>query len=232
MSIGSIGAGGRVLASCADPTEDPAEIGRAGARPAGGVSGGSSLDELAQLMVEADREDRNAARATARALAASARAERRAAIRDQRAAAADAFDSAVLQAVVGGLAAVAQGVAAVGAAAAVGEAAAAAQGAVSAGAVGQAAPAGVPWHRWVELGAEVLPHSAPLLDQPARWAEANRIRAQEHQDAAAFLDDGVRRAVDDAEAARAARRAHVEAVGRAVDLIEQGRAIAIGREAG
>ncbi|MBN1773054.1 MAG: hypothetical protein JXB32_17440 [Deltaproteobacteria bacterium] len=216
MSIGKIGSGGAEAGWSLEPPE--------AAEPA--AASNVSLDEVATLMVEADREERNGARAAQRALAEAARAERRAAIHAQRAAAADAFDSAILQAVVGGLTAVAQGVAAVGAA----EAATAVEGA--AGSAAGDAAAGVPWHRWVEIGAGALPHAAPLLDVPARRAEASRIRSQEYQDAAAFLEDRARQAGDDAEAARAARRAHVEAVGRALDSIEQGRSIAIGREAG
>lgn len=227
MSVGRIGSSGADSAWAAAAA--------AGAvATADGAAQDVSLDDLAALMVEADREQRSGARATRRALAEAARAERQAAIRAQREAASDAFDSAIVQAVVGGVAALAEGVAAIGAAsagtAAVEGAAATVEGVATATEGG--ALAAVPWHRWVEIGAKALPHAAPIFDAPARSAEDHRIHSQEHADAAQWLDDQARLAGDDAEAARAAERSHVEAVGRAMDLIEQGRSVAIGREAG
>jgi hypothetical protein len=217
MTVERIGTGG------AAPTWEPAAA--EPSEQAVAIPSDGALDELGELMIEADRADRSGARAAARALADAARAERRAAIRAQREAAEDVFHSAIVQAVVGGVAAVAQGVAAAGAAAAT-------SGAGAGAAAGGEATEGLAWHDWVELGAGVLPHATPLLDQPARSAEANRIRSQEHQAAAAALDEGARQADGDAEAARSARGAHTAAWSRAIDLIEQGRAIAIGREAG
>lgn len=229
MSIGRIGTGGTDCAWVVGAT-DP---GAGEASGAGASAQEVSLEEVATLMVEADREQRAGARAARRALAEAARAERQEAIRAQRAAASDAFGSAVVQAVIGGVTAMAQGVAAIGAASA---GAAAVEGAADAASAGSAAAegtlAGVPWHRWVAIGAEALPQATSLFDAPARWAEDHRIRAQEHSDEAAWLDDHARMAGDDAEAARAAERSHTEAVSRAVDLVEQGRSIAIGREAG
>ena len=229
MSIGRIGPGGMDSAwviAATDPGADEAP-GAAAAAPE------VSLDEVAAMMVEADREQRAGARTTRQALAEAVRAERQAAIRAQREAAADVFDSAIVQAVLGGVTAVAQGAAAIGAASA---AAAVAEGTASAVSTGTAAAegtlAGVPWHRWVQIGADLLPHTAPLFDAPARSAEDHRLRAQEHSNEAAWLDDRARMAGDDAEAARAAERSHTEAVSRAVELVEQGRSIAIGREAG
>jgi len=225
MSIGRIGSAGADSAWVVAAT-DPAAGGTSEVETA---ASDVSLDEVAEGMVEADREQRIAARAARRALAEAARGERQAAIRAQREAASDVFGSAIVQAVLGGVTAVAQGVAAIGAA---GTAAAIGEGAAAAATVSAPASAGVPWHRWVQIGADLLPHTVPLFDEPARRAEADRLRAQEHTNEAGWLDDQARLAGDDAEAARAAERSHAEALSRAADLVEQGRSIAIGREAG
>jgi hypothetical protein len=88
---------------------------------------------------------------------------------------------------------------------------------------------------WVDacgIAAPALENATDLIDVFGPLAEDHRVRAQEHSDAAQLQGEAAGRADADAEASRAARRAHLEAIGRALDLEDRGATIAIGRESG
>jgi len=183
-----------------------------------------SVERAAELMVEADVAQRRSQREAARAAADVAHAARQQAIAELREAADDTWSSAIVQACVGGAVAVAQAVAAGvggGAGAASGTA-----GEAAASTVGDDVATGL------TIGASALAQAEPLIDVWSDRAELHRIEAQAAGDEAQSAGDEAQRLWSDAEASRAARGTHLEAAGRAVDLLEQGRLIAIGRESG
>jgi len=200
-----------------------------------------SVERAAELMVEADVEQRRTQREAARSASDAAHATRQQAIAELRAAADDTWSSAITQACIGAAAAVAQAVAA-----GVGGSAAAASGAAgeAAGAGGAAeaaaraaqeaavAAARQELASGLNSGAAALAQAEPLIDVFADQAEGHRIASAEASDGAQLRGDEAQRLWSDAEASRAARGSHLEAAGRAVDLLEQGRLIAIGRESG
>jgi hypothetical protein len=190
-----------------------------------------SVERAAEVMVEADVEQRRTQREAARAAADVAHAARQQAIAELRAAADDTWSAAITQACIGGAAAVAQGVSA-GAAGVAQGAAGAASAATSAVEAGGAAGQAPLWSTLVGIGGRALNDLEPALDPFDGMAEAHRIGSQERGDGAQVAGDEAQRLWSDAEASRAARGSHLEAAGRAVDLLEQGRLIAIGRESG
>jgi len=197
-----------------------------------------SVEAAAELLVEADREERRTARQVADVWSEVARQKRRQALDEQRAAAQDGYSSALLQACVGGAVAVLRGVAAVAGAALAAPgtevAATAGTAAAEAGAdAGGAAATGVGeaiGSKCMDAVAGGLEAARPLFDEYARGAERHRIEAQGRSDEGQAAADREQRAESDAEAARSARRAHIDGLGRTIDLIERGRTIAIGRE--
>jgi hypothetical protein len=69
-----------------------------------------------------------------------------------------------------------------------------------------------------------------LFDEWGRAAERHRLEAQGRVDEGQSCAERAQRAEAEAGEVRAVRRTQLDGLGRAIDLIERGGAIAIGRE--
>ncbi|MBI5486575.1 MAG: hypothetical protein HY905_04510 [Deltaproteobacteria bacterium] len=227
MGIGAVGSASGTgyggASEAVEGTGEPAAI------------GGTSVADVAEVMVEADRQQRQAARETARSLSEAAHRERLEAIAEKREAADDNMGSAI-QALCIGLGSAALQAVSAGAGAA---ATSATQGAAEAAQAGDAAlQASLQAEAATAQAAadacaitdKLLQGTGKAID-PYAWAASDHaIEADVHTDLAQLAQDRSSRADSDAEAARGSRRAHVDALTKALDLQDRGMTIAIGRE--
>ncbi len=219
----------------ADGLADPAAV----SSPAANEQPPLSVEDLAEIVIETGRREREALRNVAEAQAETARAARQKAISEMRAAADDRFSSAISQAVVGVAAAAVQGVAAVGGASAAAEAAAAGGSATTAAsetarATAEAAKAAAETrqlaYQIAGSGAGAIDKAGPLIDVWSREAAEHDIRSRERSDAAQSLAEYAQRTRAAADASRSIDREVVSQAGRAMEAQDRAMMIAIGRE--
>ncbi|MBI5503105.1 MAG: hypothetical protein HY907_22860 [Deltaproteobacteria bacterium] len=228
MGIGAVESGcGSVYAGAG--AEGPG----AGDDPA--AVGGTSVADVAEVMVEADRQQRQVARETARTLTEAAHRERLEAIAEQRAAADDNMGSAI-QALCIGLGSAALQAVSAGMGAAATSATQGAAGALQAGDTAlqaslqaEAATAQATADACA-ITDKVMTGLGKTIDPCAWEASDHSIEAGVHSDRAQLAQDRSSRADADAEAARGARRAHIDSLAKAFELQDRGMTIAIGRE--
>jgi len=224
---------GAVESGCGGTYVPEAEI--AGGSDDLAAVGGTSVADVAEVMVEADRQQRQAARETARNLAEAAHRERLGAIEEKREAADDNMGSAIQALCIGlgsaALQAVSAGIGAAGTSAAQGaaEAAQAGDAALQASLQAEAQTAQAAADACA-ITDKLVQGTGKAID-PCAWAASDHsIEADVHSDRAQLAQDRSSRADSDAEAARGSRRVHIDSLAKAFEIEDRGMTIAIGRE--